>query len=137
MLPAGLLWSQTAIDSYNRGLESFRKGDLDTAIRLVREATEQQPVFPEAYNTLGLLLGKKGQDPASVLKAFETATQQRGDFAEAHYNLGLLLSQLGRIDEGVAELRKAVEYDPQNADGYNALGLALMDRKIDESIELF
>ena len=28
-------------------------------------------------------------------------------------------------------------YDPQNGDAYNALGLALMDRKIDESIGLF
>ena len=110
---------------------------MDAAIRYVREATEEQPVYPEAYNTLGLLLGKKGQDPTSVLKAFETAIGQREDFAEAHYNLGLLLAQLGRLDEGMAELRKAIAYDPQNGDAYNALGLALMDRKIDESIELF
>ena len=94
-LQAGLLWSQPAIDSYNRGLACFRDGKLDEAIRYVREATEQQPVYPEAYNTLGLLLGKKGQDPTSVLAAFETATRQREEFAEAHYNLGLLLAQLG------------------------------------------
>ncbi len=137
ILSAGLLWSQAAVDCYNRGLESFRNGDLDAAIRQVREATEKQPVYPQAYNTLGLLLGKKGQDPASVLKAFETATQQREDFADAHYNLGLLLAQMGRLDEGVAELRKAIAYGPQNGDAYNALGLALMERKIDESIALF
>lgn len=135
-LPAGLLWSQTAVDSYNRGLESFRKGDLDAAIRYVREATEQQPIYPEAYNALGLLLGKKGQDPTSVLKAFETAISQHEEFGEAHYNLGLLLAQLGRLDEGIAELRKAIAYSPKNGDGYNALALALMDRKIDESIDL-
>ncbi len=137
ILPAELLWAQAAADSYNRGLESFRNGDLDAAIRYVREATEKQPIYPEAYNTLGLLLGKKGQDPESVLKAFETATQQREDFAEAHYNLGLLLTQLGRVDNGVDELRKAIAYGQQNGDAYNALGLALMDRKIDESILLF
>ena len=135
-LPAGLLWSQTAVDSYNRGLESFRKGDLDAAIRYVREATEQQPIYPEAYNTLGLLLGKKGQDPTSVLSAFETAISQREEFGDGHYNLGLLLAQLGRLDEGIAELRKAIAYSPKNGDGYNALGLALMDRNIDESIDL-
>ncbi len=134
---AGPLWSQAAVDLYDRGLESFRSGELDAAIRYVREAIQRQPFYPEAYNTLGLLLGKKGQDPVSVLKAFQTATNQREDFAEAHYNLGLLLAQLGRVDDGAAELRKAIADDPQNGDAYNALGLALMDRQVDESIRLF
>jgi Flp pilus assembly protein TadD len=136
ILTAGCLWTQPAADLYNRGLESFRHGDLDAAIRYLREATEQQPVYPEAFNTLGLLLGKKGQDPTSVLKAFTTATEQRENFAEAHYNLGLLLAQLGRIEDGTAELRKAIAYAPQNSDAYNALGLALMDRQIDESLRM-
>ena len=137
ILSAGVLYGQAAIELYNRGLNSFRAGDVDAAIRLVREAIERQPVYPEAYNTLGLLLGKKGQDPTSVLKAFQTAIAQRERFAEAHYNLGLLLAQLGRGDEGAEELRKAIAYDPQNGDAYNALGLSLMDRRVDESIVLF
>lgn len=136
-LSTGHLLAQTAAEYYQRGLDSFRAGDLDAAIRDVREAIGRQPVYPEAYNTLGLLLGKRGQDPASVLNAFQTAVGQREDFADAHYNLGLLLAQLGRVDEGAGELRKAVAYDPRNADACNALGLALMDRRIEESIVLF
>ena len=58
---------QSALDSYNRALNLYRSGDLDAAIQEVRTAIDHQPIFPEAYNMLGLLLGKKGQDPARHL----------------------------------------------------------------------
>jgi tetratricopeptide (TPR) repeat protein len=135
-MTTGQLCSQTAADFYEQSLSALREGKFELAIRQVRRSIEIQPIYPEAYNALGLLLGRTGQDPVSVITAFQTAIRQREEFADAHYNLGLVLAQIGQVDSAIAELRKALRYDPKSPDVPNALGLALMDRNMDEGIEL-
>ena len=60
-LMAGPMFAQTAGAQYELGLSALKKGDLDGAITHVRRAVAIQPEYPEAHNTLGLLLGKKGK----------------------------------------------------------------------------
>ena len=133
-LMAGPMFAQTAGAQYELGLSALKKGDLDGAITHVRRAVAIQPEYPEAHNTLGLLLGKKGTDALAVINEFQTALRQRPDFAEAHYNLGLVLAQLGQVDPCIAEFREAVRYKSDYPEAWNGLGLALFDRNIDEAI---
>jgi tetratricopeptide (TPR) repeat protein len=39
-----------------------------------------------------------------------------------HNSLAICLAEVGRYDEAVSELRKAIDYDPENADYYYVLG---------------
>ena len=47
------------------------------------------------------------------------------DTAETRYDLGLVLDRSGRLDEAVAEYRRALERNPNHVDTLNNLGIAL------------
>ena len=55
--------------------------------------------------------------------------------AEAHTFLGWSLSQLGRLEEAIAECKKAIALDPDYGNPYNDIGVYLIDLgRPDESI---
>jgi tetratricopeptide (TPR) repeat protein len=47
--------------------------------------------------------------------------------AEAHTFLGWSLSQLGRLDEAIAECKRAIELDPEYGNPYNDIGVYLIE----------
>ena len=56
-------------------------------------------------------------------------------FGEAHCNLGHALRVQGKLDEAIAELRKAITLDPKSSVCHLNLGLALCDQgKLNEAI---
>ncbi len=58
--------------------------------------------------------------------------------AEFHHNQGSILSQKGRIDEAIAEFRKALEIRPNDVEANNSLGTALLQRgQVDEAMAHF
>jgi tetratricopeptide (TPR) repeat protein len=69
------------------------------------------------------------KDFATAIKEFDEVTKTNPDFAGAYYMLGL--SQRGgkQLSPAVANLRKAVELDGDNASYKVALGQALLDTK--------
>jgi len=55
--------------------------------------------------------------------------------AEAHTYLGWTYSFQGKIDEAMAECRRAIEIDPEFGNPYNDIGVYLMQQgKLDEAI---
>src|SRR5678816_398885 len=58
--------------------------------------------------------------------------------AEAHTFLGWTYSFMGRLDDAIAECRKAIETDPTFGNPYNDIGAYLMQKgMIDEAIPWF
>src|SRR5271156_892556 len=55
-----------AISLNNQGLESYKKGKVDEAIDLFRQALALNPNFPEALSNLGLALDGKGKDDEAI-----------------------------------------------------------------------
>lgn len=53
---------------------------------------------------------------AMALPAFESATQQAPTAGLRHANLGLIYSLLGRKDDSVREVRRAIELEPETKD---------------------
>ena len=47
---------------------------------------------------------------------------------DAHYNLGRTFALLGKVDEAIADYRRALEIDPDFAEAHINLGLALAGR---------
>jgi tetratricopeptide (TPR) repeat protein len=56
----------------------------------------------------------------------------------AHINLGLALKQQERLDDAIAQYRRALEIRPDNAEGHNKLGVALaLQGKLEEALAEF
>lgn len=64
-------------------------------------------------------------DPVKAEASLRAATTLKSDGVEAHVVLGRLLVRNGRHDEGVSELRQALQMDPNGPDALYELGVAL------------
>ena len=94
-------------------------GRQDDAETLFREVVTENPDLYEIAYSLGLLLAERGKyEEAAVYLA--RAVRGLPTRARVHYNLGLLLQHLGRED-AEAELRKALDLEPDNLDFLYAL----------------
>jgi Flp pilus assembly protein TadD len=132
-LQAGLLaqsqgQTQTAIDDYhkvlsldpknkyayyNLGLIDQQAGRNDAAERNYRQALNIDPEFESALFNLAII--RTVPAPVEAEALYRHVITINASNAAAHLNLGFLLRSVGRADEGNAELKKAVQLDPQLA----------------------
>ncbi|MEP7273299.1 MAG: protein kinase [Acidobacteriota bacterium] len=99
-----------AYEAFAKGmmaLRSLSSEGIEQAISLFDRAIELDPVYSRAHGMRGYALGLNGQ----------------------------FLSRTDLLEEGVASLQKAIEYQPQAAEAYAGLGMLFvaMDR-VDEAI---
>jgi tetratricopeptide (TPR) repeat protein len=73
--------------------------------------------------------------PTEAESAYRGALALRGDGEDAHVAMGRLLWKAGRKEEGIAELRKALDLDASDPDALYELGAALLPAA--ESLTLF
>lgn len=125
--------SVEAFEAYSRGvlnLRSASRESMDRAINLFERAVTLDPTYATAWSALGGAYYLKGQFLGMrelQLKALETlkrALELHPGLANAHLWLGSVLLQLGRIDEGIAELKTAGELEPENSDVHQTLARA-------------
>jgi tetratricopeptide (TPR) repeat protein len=64
-------------------------------------------------------------DPAKAEASFRAAIGLKSDAVDAHAALGRLLVRNGRLDEGISELRQALQMDPNAPEALYELGVAL------------
>ena len=72
---------------------------------------EIKPDFPEAYNSLGVLLQAKGRTEEAVT-ACRRAIKLAPEYAEAHNTLGNVFTDQGRLDLALDAFRRAVAVRP-------------------------
>lgn len=106
-----------------QGINAFRAGKVEDAIRLLNQAVGEDPRDYGAHAVLGAALVQRG-DYARAVDAFERARSIRPDLAHIHYNLGLALQKAGRAQEAVAAFRAALEVDPSYEKAKDALDRA-------------
>ncbi len=99
-----------AYEAFARGMMALRtlsREGIENAVSLFDRAIELDPKYSRAHGMRGYALGLNGQ----------------------------FLSRIDLIEEGIASLQKAIEYQPQAAEAYAGLGMLFvaMDR-IDEAI---
>ena len=97
---------------------------------LIREAKAQfgfalrlSPNMAEAYNGLGLLLARQGQDDEAVAQ-YEAALLSDPKFIEARYNLGAAWLRMGRMNEAMA-FREVLRVEPDHIKTLNNLAWIL------------
>ncbi|MFQ6017589.1 MAG: tetratricopeptide repeat protein [Kiloniellaceae bacterium] len=97
------------------------------SVPLRAQGPEPPPPLERAYllwraGTLHHLLGQYDR----AIELFRESIDIRPT-AEAHTYLGWSLSHLGRIEEAIAECRKAIPLDPDYGNPYNDIGVYLID----------
>lgn len=93
-----------AQELYDTALTAFRNDDLKLAEDYLRKAIEFHPHFSDAYEALGVMLGRQERYPEAIA-LMEKLTEVDPDSSMAHTNLSLFLMKVGKIEE--AENHKA------------------------------
>ncbi len=100
-------------------------GDLDGAVRLYREAIAQEPDFMEAHVDLAGVLWRI-EDHAGALVHAQRAAALAPQHPYAVRILGTALLHLNRLDEAQAQLRRALQLQPDFALAAVDLSLTLL-----------
>lgn len=116
---AGILAKQDGLAAGREHLQNTRADNLDTELRLYLAEGE-------------LLLNAREYEEAYRL--YNVALEQMPDNSKLLYARALVAEKLDRLDETIADLRRIVENEPNNAEALNALGYTLVDAtdRIDE-----
>lgn len=94
-------------------IETFKAGDMDAALPLIRQAIEGDKENFKMYMYLGFALGRKEKWRDAEL-AFTRATEIDGASAEAAYYLGVAIAKQGRLYEAHGQFMVAVANDPNH-----------------------
>ena len=125
--------SVEAFEAYSRGVLNLRtagRDAIDRAIALFERAVQLDPKYASAWAALGGAYTLKGgflgmtQLLEKAIEPLRRALALNPTLVNAHVWLGSALSGLGRLDEGLVSLRKAVEIEPDNADAHQNLARA-------------
>ncbi|MFT3868888.1 MAG: tetratricopeptide repeat protein [Nibricoccus sp.] len=107
---------------------TFRQSHMYKNLQSLWQTTiEKNPASHIAHNNLSAALLAKGHADEALRHAQEALALDppQSDRALSHINQGNALLQLGRVDESIFQLQKAVETQPDLADAHNNLGSAL------------
>ncbi len=118
-----------------------KRGRLERAAAMLKEVVRAYPCNLKAYNHLGVAymeiaeLERKAS-PARFKSAlgtslayFKSALAVRPEYADVHCNLASVYDKLGKRDEAVASLGRALWYDPQNPMLLKNMAIAWTKRK--------
>ncbi len=118
-----------AVESYRRSIELYPtaeahtflgwaysfQGKIDEAIRECEVAIQIDPDFGNPYNDIGVYLMEKREYEAAIpwlVKAMQAKRYEPRHYP--HINMARVCAKKGKIDEAIAELRKALQFDPNH-----------------------
>ncbi len=93
---------------YQTALEFRREGRLDRAATTYRALIEDWPINGQAHYLLANVYKESGNLNAAC-GAYEASIRLEPGYPYARIELGLILTNLGRFDEAIAQLQKALE----------------------------
>ena len=117
------------------GIELFRGGDTQGAIKALRDATSKDKTNADAWYYLGLALVKH-REPKEARKAFETTVRLRPNFTAARNGLAYALIMAGKNKDARRVAEASLKLEPSNAETHYLLGvLQLRSNSYDKSLE--
>ncbi len=107
---------EDAISYYTEGFEL-------KALEVLEGVMEEKPKFAAAYQYAAFIWNHLSQ-PDKAVAVLQQAIHNGIDTAETHAELGSSLIETGKYQEGIEELKKALDKDPGNLDRWIELGRA-------------
>jgi tetratricopeptide (TPR) repeat protein len=111
------VYESKAIYEHATGLIHEVGGATDSAKAAYGRALQEDLAYWPAHRQLGMLLLTTG-DTAAAIAELAQAVQLKGDDAGLRYSYGYVLTAANKLDEAVAEFRKATELAPDYAAPY-------------------
>jgi Tfp pilus assembly protein PilF len=112
----------------NRAAEALVRARLDDAYGWIRAALRQDPEFPTAYNTLGVIYRRHG-DRALAADAFRVALARAPGNTGTMENLADAMEALGLGAEARALRAEIERIEPNRPFHFFELGMAAMERQ--------
>ncbi len=100
----------------------YYKGDIETAIGILKKVININSKMAEAHYNLGVLQNQLERNDEAE-HSYKEAIRCDPNKVEAHYNLGVLLNQLERHDEAEQSYKEAIRCDPNKAEAHYNLGV--------------
>lgn len=113
-------------------LERGSHTGIEEAIQRFEQATALDPQYAQAYAGLGYALALKAQFLAlpevfeQAVEYFQKAIELRPLLADAYGGLGMAFVGLGRDEDAIGALRRALSFAPGNHHVHSALGRAYL-----------
>lgn len=99
----------------------IKQQKIGDALFAVDENLENHPDSPILWSLKGMVHGAAGQHDQALVW-FKKLTDEYPDIAQGWYQLAVAFTQLGRLEEAVTTLRRAVELDPNDPSAVFNLG---------------
>jgi tetratricopeptide (TPR) repeat protein len=100
------------------------EGDIESALKYAEEARAAMPDLSDAYQTLGMLMARKGSY-AEAEKLLRRALELQPNNVVARLNIGNIFMLRNELRAAEKEYRAAMEFDPRAAAPRVALALVL------------
>jgi Flp pilus assembly protein TadD len=97
-----------------------RQNDSARAIELLQKAAAARPDYPDAWNNLGVLLVRQGQNSAAEEK-FKRCIEVAPNFDQAYLNLAQLYAIANEKEKARAVLQSLLHRQPQHKLAQQAL----------------
>ena len=114
---------------YNQG------GYLNEAVHHYRQAIENDSSYVDAYTNLGKVYTdtEEYEKAALVYEKVLTLSPPADQLPKIHLNLGVSYLGVERVDNAIAEWKKAIEMSPDYMDAYMNLGTAYQNKNMPDS----
>jgi serine/threonine protein kinase/tetratricopeptide (TPR) repeat protein len=122
-----------AYEAFTKGMINLSTGSresLDRAILLFEKAIALDPQYARAYAALGYAYELKAQFLTMpelferAVASFQKAIELQPLLAESYYGLGMTFIALGREEEAIGAIRRALAFAPDDFQAHAALGRA-------------
>jgi len=110
--------------SFRQALIFEHKGQHEQCKEILRKLSLERPTFPETFLKLARIAFQE-QKFEEALEPFYTSLKLYPENTDAQANLGVTLANLGRPDEAIIHLNKAIQIDPANSPAHHSLASLL------------
>ncbi len=118
-----MLFSQSADDLYQRGLQQLQREEFQKAASTFQSLVESDNKNAKAWCGLGRALDALDSGSAEAERAFNQAIRRNRRYGEAYYYRGVMSTHRTHHDkEAIEELKLAVHFSPHMIEAWELLG---------------
>ena len=98
-----------AVRQMNSGLAENQAGLSSDAVKLLKEATEQDKTYADPPYYLAQLYHQKFNQLDEAVRYYQVAVERAPENAQMHYRLGSVLAEQGKHSEAVSHFERATK----------------------------
>ncbi len=127
----------TAPESYNRGVEAYKRHEYEEALQHFHKAVAADSEFFRAYTYMAMTHQKMSNND-SAIDCYLKAILIQPDYHKAYNNLGELYRMLGRLEDALAAFQSASKLEPTSTTYHYNMALTNRDLgNIDAAVQEF